>query len=256
VRTSRRSRQRRGLAATVFAAVAGVAIVAACAAVPVPTVSPGPATPSAAAPAALRYVALGDSYTIGTGVAEADRWPDQLVARLATDPPARPLELVANLAVNGFTAGSVARVQLPRLESGLQPGFVSLLVGVNDVVQDVPEAAYRTDVDEVLARLLALLPANRVVCVETPDYTVTPMGAEFGDPATRRAGIVRVNAILREACEARGIRFVDGILAISTAAADSQALVAQDGLHPSGAQYRRWVDERIEPVVRELLGQP
>ncbi len=54
-------------------------------------------------------------------------------------------------------------------------------------------------------------------------------------------------------CADRGIPFVDGILAISRDAAADPSLVASDGLHPSAAQYRRWVDERIEPVVRGLL---
>ena len=214
------------------------------------------ARPSSA-PATLRYVALGDSYTIGTSVAADERWPDQLAARLGAAPPAGgTLQLVANHAVNGYTAGSVVRRQLPRLDDDAPIDFATLLVGVNDVVQGVPEAAYRADVDTILAALLERLPADRILCVETPDYTVTPQGAAFGDPATQRAGIVRVNAILRERCEAAHIRFVDGIFSISGEAATDRTLVASDGLHPSGAQYRRWVTERIEPVVRELLAAP
>jgi acyl-CoA thioesterase I len=205
----------------------------------------------------LRYVALGDSYTIGTSVAADEPWPDQLVARLAASPSAAgSLELVANHAVNGYTAGSVVRRQLPRLDGDAPIDIASLLVGVNDVVQGVPEETYRADVDTILAALLERLPPGRILCVETPDYTLTPQGAAFGDPATQRAGIVRMNAILRERCEAVGVGFVDGIFAISGEAATDRTLVASDGLHPSGAQYRRWVTERIEPAVRELLAVP
>jgi acyl-CoA thioesterase I len=205
----------------------------------------------------LRYVALGDSYTIGTSVAADERWPDQLVARLAASPSAAgSLELVANHAVNGYTAGSVVRRQLPRLDGDAPIDIASLLVGVNDVVQGVPEETYRADVDTILAALLERLPPGRILCVETPDYTLTPQGAAFGDPATQRAGIVRMNAILRERCEAVGVGFVDGIFAISGEAATDRTLVASDGLHPSGAKYRRWVTERIEPAVRELLAVP
>jgi lysophospholipase L1-like esterase len=200
----------------------------------------------------LRYVALGDSYTIGTSVGEEARWPDQLVARLAADPPALTLDLVANLAIDGSTAGAVERTQVPALEAGPVPGFVSLLVGVNDVVQGVDPATYRGHVESILGRLLALLPAHRILCVETPDYTVTAMGGAFGDPAAQRAGIVRNNAILQAAC---GVRFVAGILAISAEAELRPELVAADGLHPSGEQYRRWVTERIEPAARELLAR-
>lgn len=199
-------------------------------------------------------MALGDSYTIGTSVAPEDRWPDQLVARLvAAPPPVATLELVANHAANGSTAGDVVRRQLPRLEDHAPIGFATLLVGVNDVVQGVPEATYRADVDTLVTALLGRLPADRILCVETPDYTVTPRGADFGEPAARSAAIVRNNAILRDRCAAAAIRFVDGILEISRDAATDRTLVAGDGLHPSGAQYRRWVIERIEPAVRELL---
>ncbi len=204
----------------------------------------------------LRYVALGDSYTIGTSVQEAERWPNVLVAGLAVNPPARTLELTANLGVNGFTAENVIRVELPKLEDDPAVGFVSLLVGVNDVVQGVPDVRYRERVELILDRLLARLPANRIVCVETPDYTVTPQGPVYGDPLGQRKGIQRVNAILEAACEARSIRFIDGIFEISSGASTDRSLVAGDGLHPSASQYRRWVVEQVEPAVRELLDQP
>src|SRR4051812_40361073 len=47
---------------------------------------------TAAQPAGARFLALGDSYTIGEGVAEAERWPMQLAAalrieRIAIDDP-------------------------------------------------------------------------------------------------------------------------------------------------------------------------
>ena len=196
-------------------------------------------------PERLRYVALGDSYTIGTSVPEAERWPNQLVQRLPQ------LELVANLGVNGFTTRDLIEVELPRLPS-LRPAVVSVLIGVNDVVQGVPDAQYAGNVAVILEELLVRLPAGRIVCVATPDYTRTPRGGDYGDPEVQSDGIVRVNAILREACEARFIRFVPDIFEISQRALEDPALVADDGLHPSGAQYRLWVDA-IAPVVEDLL---
>lgn len=195
----------------------------------------------------LRYVALGDSYTIGTGTrAAAERWPDQLVARVATG----GLELVANLGVNGFTSRDVIDVELPKL-APLRPEFVTLLAGVNDVVQGVPEATYRANAALILDNLLALLAANRIVVVATPDYTVTPQGTAYGDPTLQAAAIRRNNEILQELSTARGIAFVD-IHDLSLQAASDPSLVAGDGLHPSGSQYALWVD-RIAPVVASLL---
>lgn len=194
----------------------------------------------------MRYVALGDSYTIGTSVAESERWPNQLVERIGN------LELVGNPAVNGYTSRDLVEQELP-LISSLDPEVVTVLIGVNDVVQGVPEAMYAQNVATILDALLAELPAGRIVCIATPDYTLTPQGAAFGDPARQREGIQRVNATLGEACTSRGAHFVPDIFDISQDVAHDPGLVAGDGLHPSGAQYARWVDA-IAPVVRDALG--
>jgi lysophospholipase L1-like esterase len=210
-----------------------------------------PAPESAPERGALRYIALGDSYTIGTSTrSEDERWPNQLVARLGPQPPT--LELVANLGVNGFTSRDVIEVELPRLDE-LRPEFASLLVGVNDVVQGVPEATFRANAEAILDELCRRLAANRIVVVATPDYTVTPQGASYGDPFLQAAGIRRYNDILRELATARDVRYVD-IHDLSLRARDDRTLVADDGLHPSGGQYALWV-ERIGPAVEQLLGR-
>jgi lysophospholipase L1-like esterase len=202
-------------------------------------------------PVPLRYVALGDSYTIGTATrSPAERWPDQLVARLRSALP--NLDLVANLGVNGFASRDVIEVELPELQA-LEPGFVTILVGVNDVVQGVPEAAYRENVTIILDELLSRLPPGRLLVVTTPDYTVTPRGGDFGDLAQQSAEIRRFNAAIAELATGLGISVVD-VHDLSLEAATDRSLVADDGLHPSGAQYARWVD-RIAPVVEDLLGR-
>jgi len=193
-----------------------------------------------------RYVALGDSYTIGTSVGAAERWPNQLAARLPE------LELIANLGVNGFTSGDVIEVELPRL-AGLRPEVVTLLIGVNDVVQQVPEATYRGNVAEILERLIEVVGAGMVLVVTTPDYTVTPAGADYGDPAVQSAAVRRNNATNTELASARGIAVVD-IHDLSLRAGADRSLVADDGLHPSGKQYALWA-ERIAPAMAALLGQ-
>ncbi len=198
----------------------------------------------------MRYVALGDSYTIGTSVRPAERWPDQLVRALGPDEPT--LELVANLAVNGYTSADLIRAELPAV-AGLEPGFVTVLIGVNDVVRRVPLERYAANVGTILDTLLALLPAERIVTVSTPDYTVTPAGADYGDPRRQHDGIVAVNDTLARLATDRGIAHVD-IFDLSSRAATDRRLVAGDGLHPSGAQYATWV-ERILPVVEERLGR-
>lgn len=193
----------------------------------------------------MRYVALGDSYTIGTSVDRADRFPDQLVR---VEPR---LELVANLGVDGYTTADLIRDELPELP-GLAPEFLTLLIGVNDVVQGIPAPTYEANVAEIFDVLSAAVPATRIVAISVPDYTVTPAGGDYGDPVAKRASIVEANATMARLCEERGVAFVD-IFDVSSRAAADRSLVARDGLHPSGAQYGMWVD-RIARVVAQLLG--
>ena len=198
----------------------------------------------------MRYVALGDSYTIGTSVPADERWPEQLVAALGPDAPT--LTLVANLGVNGYTSADLIRDELPALDA-LKPDVVSVLIGVNDVVQGVPVAAYEANVAAILDSLLVRLPAERIIAVAIPDYTVTPAGGDYGDPRQQHDGIVASNATMKRLAGDRGIAYID-IFDISLEAATDRALVADDGLHPSGAQYGRWV-ERILPAVKGTLGR-
>ena len=201
-------------------------------------------------PTSVRYVALGDSYTIGTAVLPAERWPDRLVAALAEGPVR--LGLIANLAVDGSTTLDVLEHQLPEVTRH-RPGFVSLLIGVNDVVRDVAPGTYAGRLGAIVDGLAAAVGAGRVLLVTTPDYTVTPAGADYGDPVVRARTIRAANRTMAGLATERGIALAD-VHALSLEVTDDPSLVAADGLHPSGRQYGRWVTERILPVVRPMLG--
>ena len=200
----------------------------------------------------LRYVALGDSYTLGARVRLQDNWPNQLVRALDGE---IPMVVTANLAQSGRTSQDVIDEQLWVLRT-LRPELVSLLVGANDVIApEVGPDDYRANVATILDALLAELPAQRIFVVTTPDHTLTPRGGDYGDPVVQRAGIAEANAILGEEAASRGIHVID-IGPISSRVADDPSLVAPDGLHPSAKQFAGWV-EIIAPQVRALLlGDP
>ena len=195
-------------------------------------------------------MALGDSYTIGTGVQPAERWPDQLVAALGPREPA--LDLIANLAVNGYTSEDLIRHELPFLDPTTE--FASVLIGVNDVVQGVPPATFAANVAVILDTLLVRLAPVRVVTVAIPDYTVTPAGADYGDPASQHAAVVAANDTMARRSAERGIAWID-IFDLSIRAAADRRLVAGDvhRYHRSVARCALWV-RQIAPVVARLIG--
>src|ERR687891_135794 len=78
------------------------------------------------------YVALGDSFTAGTGCPPGDAWPERLVANLRSESPSLELR---NLAVEGATSTEVLD-QLPAA-LGLEPDLVTLVCGANDVLRSL-----------------------------------------------------------------------------------------------------------------------
>jgi len=162
------------------------------------------------------------------------------------------MDLVANLGVNGYTTGDLIRHELPALDR-LRPEVVTLLIGVNDVVRGIATTAYVANLRTILDELVGRVGAERIVTVAVPDYTVTPAGADYGDPAQRHDGIVAANTEMAREAADRGVAFVD-IFDVSLLARDDRTLVAADGLHPSGRQYGLWVD-RIAPVVEGRIGR-
>jgi hypothetical protein len=262
----RRSPTALRLAPLVAIVLAPLLALAGCGApVPAPSALPS-ALPSDEPAAPVRYVVLGDSYSAGTGLDRvADRWPNQLARALRRDVD---LEVVANLAASGATTYEVIDRQLP-LAADLEPGFVSLLVGANDVIRDVSPEDYRANRERILdgpaaaggdgppedaaPGLVALVGADLILLVESPDYTTTPVGPSYRRPDDA-ARIAEANAILRAVGEERGIAVVS-IAPIGDLVPADPTLVAPDGLHPSGKQYAGWV-ELIAPVVRGLLAPP
>ena len=196
-----------------------------------------------------RLLALGDSYTVGTGVEEDDRWLAGLVGRLRADgiDLAEP-ELIA---AAGWTTADLAsgiRTRAPDDDHDV----VTLCIGVNDVVAERPPEAFAGRFDDLLADAVSFAAGDpgSVVVATIPDYTVTPVGARVSTDETVER-LETYNGIVREAAAARESRLVD-LVAPSRAAADDPTLIAGDDLHPSAAQHDLWLD-RFEPAVRAAL---
>jgi lysophospholipase L1-like esterase len=194
------------------------------------------------------YLALGDSYTIGEAVAAHERWPAVLVQRLRHG--GMPIDEPQIVAVTGWTTDELA--QGMDAAALLPPyGLVTLQIGVNNQYRGRPADDYREQFAGLLDRAIALAGgrAARVVVASIPDWGVTRFAREQGrDRARIAAELDAYNALARAETERAGARFVD----ITGTSRQHPELLADDGLHPSAAQYALWV-EAIEPAVRAAL---
>ena len=198
----------------------------------------------------VRYLALGDSYTIGEGVEDAGRWPAQLAARLRD--AGITIDEPRIIATTGWTTDELAAA-MDAAEPLGDWDFVSLLIGVNNQYRGRSVDEYVGEFHRLLRRAITLAGgrAQRVLVLSIPDWGVTPFAHASG--RDRRAiadDLDAYNAAARELCLAEGVAFVD-ITAISRTG-EAAGMLAEDGLHPSAAQYARWADAAL-PVAQRLL---
>jgi lysophospholipase L1-like esterase len=203
-----------------------------------------------AQPGTQRFLALGDSYTIGESVSPPERWPVQLVAALR----ARGIDLAdpTILARTGWTTDELSAA----LESARLKGpyaLVSLLIGVNNQYRGRDVAEYRVQFAALLDRAVELAGGRRVrvLVLSIPDWGGTPHGV--GRRAEVAAAIDRFNAVNREETLRVGARYVE-ITEGSRRAGEDPGLLARDGLHPSGKMYAQWAEAAL-PFAAAALAE-
>ena len=197
----------------------------------------------------MRYLALGDSYTIGTGASDSSHgWP-AIVARRLEKEIGRQVELF-NPAVNGFTTLDLIDKELSYVNE-LKPDLVSVLIGVNDLVCNRSAEEYRSSLVTIYDAIASLrLPEGRVLAVSIPNWSAVPAAREFGEPTFIRATTNSFNAVARQEAAMRGFTWVD-ITVVSTSGLGSPGWISADNLHPADAQYAAWAEviwERVDGV--------
>ena len=196
----------------------------------------------------INYLALGDSYTIGQGVEEPQRWPNQLSEKLEEN--GYEVGMTKIIAQTGWKTSDLLNA-IPDTIS-VDYNLVSLLIGVNNQFGGQPFEIFNTEFDLLLNKSIELAGGKeRVFVLSIPDYGVTPFGTNNSEQIAQ--DIDMYNDYIRQRCIDQGISFVE-VTEISRQLGNSQGSLAPDNLHPSGSQYSKWVEETL-PKVIEILSE-
>ncbi len=202
-------------------------------------------------PDAIRYVALGDSYTVGQGVSSAESWPAQLAATVQAE--GVDLYLERTLAGSGWRTQDLIELGLPFLAS-TQPQFATVMIGTNDMIREVPPEIFQQNLGIILDTLSEYLPPQRIILITIPDYFAVPGGQQYvREGVDSQEYLVTFNDIIKREAETRGIALVD-ITDLSRELGIEPATLTVDGFHPSAEGYSRWV-QLISPTVVRLLAE-
>ena len=194
----------------------------------------------------INYLALGDSYTIGQGLEESERWPNQLGQKLEEN--GYEIGAIDIIAKTGWTTTNlINNIELTELG---EFNLVSLLIGVNNQFQNKSFEIFRSEFDLLVEKSIQITGSNkRVFILSIPDYGVTPFGSSNSDMIAQELDMY--NDYMNQRCFEQNISFVN-ITEISRQLADSPGSLAEDNLHPSGSQYAKWVEEMFPTVIALL----
>jgi lysophospholipase L1-like esterase len=189
------------------------------------------------------YLALGDSYTIGEMVAPPDNFPGQvftLLQQKGIDIQAPRIIAKTGWTTDELETGIIDANTLHPLSG--QYDFVSLLIGVNNQYRGRSVDEYRPEFEELLRKAIHFAggKADHVVVVSIPDWGVTPFAAGRDREQIARE-IDAYNAANKQVALRYNIHYID-ITPWTREAASDHSLLASDGLHPSGKEYRRWAE--------------
>ena len=188
----------------------------------------------------IKYLALGDSYTIGESVGETDRWPNQLAKAL--NDKGYQIEKPRIIATTGWRTDNLKNAMTI---AQLKPEYnmVSLLIGVNNQYQHKPVDQFAKEFEGLLNDAVQLAGGKKenVFVVSIPDYGYTPFGKPKQEEISK--ALKEFNEVSKQITEKHKITYIN-ITDISLQGLEKPELVTGDGLHPSGKMYTLWV-ERI-----------
>lgn len=201
--------------------------------------------------ASLKYLALGDSYTIGESVCSTCNYPQQLTDSL--NKSSKEKTSVKIIAKTGWTTTDLLSA-ITAENPSKDYDFVTLLIGVNNQYQGKPFSLYEEEFPKLLDMAIdfAKGKAENVIVLSIPDYAFTPFGQKSGKASSITKELDRYNAFAEKISKEKGVYFED-ITPITRQGLKNPKLVAsKDGLHPSEVAYKKFVDLLFERVSKIL----
>lgn len=193
----------------------------------------------------MRMLALGDSYTVGEGLAAVQSWPLLVSHQLALQPP-------QVIATTGWTTGELAGATAT---TTLTPPYalVTLMIGVNDQYRGHGLQDYGQGFSALLRRAMELSgDAARTLVISIPDWGVTGFARQQGAQAEDVARqIDDFNDVAKAQAQHAGCPWID-VTTLSRQCGDQADMLVADRLHPSARQQALWAGQ-ILPAARQAL---
>ena len=185
------------------------------------------------------YLALGDSYTIGEGIDEKNRYPIIIVRELQKQ--GINFNNPRIIAKTGWTTDEL-NDSLNLSVFNTKYDYVSLLVGVNNQYRGLSSYIFEKEFRQLLSRSINYSKnKSNVFVLSIPDWGVTPFAGKRNKIAISDS-IDVFNQLIKKVCFENNIKFFD-ITDISREAELNSDLIAGDSLHPSGIMYKKWIDK-------------
>lgn len=197
----------------------------------------------------IRYVAIGDSYTVATGIEEKDSWPSQLTQKLKS--AGIEINLIEILGMKGATSQQTLNEVMPLLKN-LKPEFITLLIGVNDWIREgISSSKFKKRIKNLIDEIQSNLPPKKLLLITIPDFSCSPQKKNWGYGKSATNGITRLNKILKTEAALRDLVIVD-IYPLSQNLCSQVGMFSDDGVHPSALQYSKWVDLIFPHLIDNL----
>ena len=218
-----------------------------------PVTPPATQVPTTPINNSIKYLALGDSYTIGQSVCETCRFPEQLKSNLKAIYPQTDFSLKIIATTGWTTSNLMSAINTQNPDSNYD--LVTLLIGVNNQFQRMDFSIYQKEFPELLTKAISLAKGDKknVIVLSIPDYAYTPFAANYSEANRTKISneIDQYNTFAENTCINKGVTFIS-ITDITRQGLSNSSLVASDGLHPSELAYKMFIG-RIFPQVKMIL---